>query len=141
MINEKNNKYHATAEKSKFNDGWRSVLKNPNGKTSFVSQHSFKKKEDAIEHARKYHDHVYVKGLDSDRMSSPDKSKLVKENISRAKILINTKKQLIEQEKESSHGVQQQPNRPAKADKEKKPKPRSSENLNSFAKPVKYRDI
>lgn len=60
----------------------------------------------------------------------------------RAKILINLKKKIIEsEEKSSTHSIQQQPNRPAKADKEKKAKPKDSENLNMYAKPVKYRDV
>lgn len=59
----------------------------------------------------------------------------------KAEILINFKKKIMEAEASSTHNVQQQPNRPAKADKEKKSKPRDSENLNSFAKPVKYRDV
>ena len=73
--------YTPHAEKSKFNSGYRAHLKNPQGKTSYLSQHSFKKKSDAVAHAKAYHDHVNVQKRDPDRFSKPDRSKLVESTI------------------------------------------------------------
>lgn len=75
-LSEGTGKYFATAEKSQFKDGWRAHLKNPQGKTSYMSSDAFKNKADAIAHAAAYHQHVNVKGLNSDTMKRPDKSKL-----------------------------------------------------------------
>lgn len=81
-LTEGTGKYFATAEKSKFKDGWRPHLKNPQGKTSYLGAATFKNKADAIAHAAAYHQHVNVKGLNPDRMKSPDKSKLVEATLS-----------------------------------------------------------
>lgn len=69
--------YTPSAEKSKFNSGYRAHLKNPQGKTSYLSQHSFKKKDDAVAHAKAYHNHVNVQKRNPDRFPKPDRSKLV----------------------------------------------------------------
>jgi hypothetical protein len=68
--------YKADAEKSKFKNGWRSKLLNPQGKVSFLSGHAFKNKSDAIAYAKQYHDFVNVQNRDSNRMPAPDKAKL-----------------------------------------------------------------
>lgn len=72
-----NSSYTPTAERSAFSGGWRAKLVGPNGKVSYLSQHAFKNKEDAVDHAQDYHNHVNAKGLNPDRMKSPDADKLV----------------------------------------------------------------
>ena len=69
--------YKADAEKSKFKSGWRAKLLNPQGKVSYLSQHTFKSKPDAVAYAKQYHNHVNVQNRNPDRVPAPDKSKLV----------------------------------------------------------------
>lgn len=80
-LDEASGDYTPSAEKSKFNSGYRAHLKNPQGKTSYLSQHSFKKKDDAVAHAKAYHNHVNVQKRNPDRFPQPDKSKLAESTI------------------------------------------------------------
>jgi flagellum-specific peptidoglycan hydrolase FlgJ len=77
--------YTFDAEKSAFSGGWRAKVVNPSGKVSYLSQQAFKNKEDAIDHAQKYHQQVNIKGRDS--ADSPERTKLIKDHPHAAKLV------------------------------------------------------
>jgi hypothetical protein len=79
QVEEGKDKFVFGSERSRFDDGHRPKIIR-NGKVSYLSQHSFKNKQDAIRHAKDYHQHVNVKGLDSGTMKWPEKHKLASES-------------------------------------------------------------
>lgn len=81
MYGESVSDHVAGYEKSKFDSGYRAQIKNHQGKTVYLSQHSFKTKDDAIKYANQYHTHVHVDGGNPDKMPKPHSSKLAENQV------------------------------------------------------------